>query len=596
MSIPRPEQLKWIRKGNLIHTATPIVNQNYIVEKDYFSKPNVLTVGQFLGEREISDSIGRYRVNDFKDVYNNETFNVKSTMIKTVYEIPADIDTIIPPVPTQEDKNRFPTSEQLNWFRFGKRPDHEPADTEQYYLKANKTPEKNKYYLFMPKNSQQLKIGYLFNIFTSVHYGYAGSREETETEYKHYEFKCIDEESTEIVDTYDPIPPTIYDIPATLPTTPPPPLITGIYKRIVSIKIEKGNHELIFHDGTMYDISIKDIRDFNYIEVKDEILKIKNLSVLLTDPNNSISGTYVSLTEIQGTCSDGASIKKLFMKFDVTHQTKLLSVRSLTLQELKKVMDETDKLPKSKLEGLCSIMPPSEIVGPNQTELQELTFEVSQHLKEDENTLVKTYIVLGDYTCEVEVVSFTPKKTKYLETFNQGFEPYIVPQEIIVSSRVNQASISVDKVYIKKSDMDDINTYIDRIDIKEPGKSDIYYKPIEKDPKVGDTVFFYDIDKDNPLQGTVKSINKTGKVESYVVEYTDGQGKKTKNVPVSELYEIDKSRTITAGRRRKTRNIFKKKHSQNKRTSRIRNSLKRKSLNKRRQRRTRKYGRTHSRK
>ena len=146
--------------------------------------------------------------------------------------------------------------------------------------------------------------------------------------------------------------------------------------------------------------------------------------------------------------------------------------------------------------------------------------------------------------------------------------------------------------------MDDIKSYMD--DIKKPVQSDIYYKQIAKDPKVSDTVFFYDIDKDNPLQGTVKSIKKTGwfntgKVKSYVVEYTDGQSKKTKDVPVSELYEIDTSQTETGGRRRKTRNIFKKKHSQNKRTSHIRNSLK-KSFNKRRQRRTRKYGRTHSRK
>jgi hypothetical protein len=147
--------------------------------------------------------------------------------------------------------------------------------------------------------------------------------------------------------------------------------------------------------------------------------------------------------------------------------------------------------------------------------------------------------------------------------------------------------------------MDDIKSYMD--DIKKPVQSDIYYRRIAKVSNKGDNVFFYDTDKDNPLQGTVKSIKKTGwfntgTVESYVVEYTDKQGKKTKIVPVSELYEIDTSQTETGGRRRKTRNIFKKKHSQNKRTSRIRNSLKRKSLNKRRQRRTRKYGRTHSRK
>lgn len=598
MSIPTLEQLKWIRKENLTSTNTPIVGKNYIVEND----GRTLQLGTFLGEKEVSETLGGYKSkskrNEFTDISTNENFSVYiDDRLRNVYEIPESIDTIIPPVPTQEDKDRFPTSEQLKWFRSGKRPKHEPETTEQYYLQAIKSPQKYKYYLFRKNEPRELKIGYLFNVYTEVSYHYNGANGETRSQENYYEFKPVGEEKRETVRDYGSIP-DIYEIPATLPTTPPPPLITGIFKRVISIKPTKHDkitlHELTFHDGS----KLIGQREFNYIEVKQGKLEIKSLKRLLTDPDNSISGTYVSLEEIQGTCSDGDNIKKLFMKFDVDYPDEPLNVETVTLEELKKVMDETDQLTKSELEGLCSIKPPSEIVGPNQTELQELTHDLLTSLSEVEKIIVKTYIVLGDYTCEVELVSFTPQTTKYPETFNQGYEPYTVPQKIIVSSRVNRASIYVDKVYVKKSYMDDIKKHRE-LDTISPVQSDIYYKPIAKDPKVGDQVFFYESEYD-VLEGKVKSIKKTGmfntgKIESCVVEYSDDGQLKTKTLPVSELYEIDKGKTITGGRRRKTRIIFKKKHSQNKRTSRIRNSLK-KSFNKRRQRRTRKYGRTHSRK
>jgi hypothetical protein len=598
MNIPTAEQLKWVRKNNLKLAQTPLtVDRSYIV----YPYSGNTTVLKYKTTKESSITYNGYNGKNTNHIFidnNNNEIEIYTTEKNRIYEIPENIETVIPPIATEQEKANFPNETQLTWFRLGNKPSYEPENTRQYYLKPNKTPVIGKYYLFKT-DTGTLRVGYLFNIDIISRSQYNGANGDTNWNETKYEFRAVDDESNPVNAR------EVFDIPETLPTSPPPPRITAIFKRIISIKIspvpdQSLLYTLTFHDNSEFKYSsvrLKRQDDTMYIEVNGQSITLIHINKLLTVPNESISGTHVNLEAIQGTCSEGDAMKKLFMKFYIQDQptnSPVIPIGNVTLDELKTVMDETDKLTKNDLQGLCTERPPPEIMGPDKNELVELT----RDLTDDEKKLeTKTYVIIGDYTCKVKLVGFIPA-----ENGNIRGEEYNAAARFKISSMAKGSDYKGEKtkIYLKKTDMEDIETSKKLDKQEQEQQSDIYYKQITRTVKKGDEVYFYDpadTDKETAIKGKVSKINKEGilssKVVSYDVEYSDESQttEKTtkKTTVVTELYEIDKSKTKIGGRRRKTRNVFKKKHSQNKRTSRTRNSLKRKSLNKRHKRRTRKY-------
>jgi len=639
-SLPTTDQLKWFRKNNLNEPKN--IDKNNIDKQKYYivmtsdvnADKQEFKVGRYVKSNTEQHNYGGEvydtTYNIFEDP-NNKQFKTDNKFNGVIYEIPENINSIIPPTPTDEEKKKFPNDTQLEWFRFGEKPSYEPDTTKQYYLDNNPNPTKNNYYLFRKDESSPLNVGYLFNEFSKKEgVSYGGDYVEWNTE--NYEFKLLDgsiyimKVSTSREDM------NVYDIPNNIPTSPPPPPLRppppkGVFKRIISITVESKTHDigyrnmksnnlvytLKYHDGSSKQIVHDPFNEtaFNsisYIEVKEGSEHIINpLYNLLTDPTKTFSGTHLNLEAIQGTCSDDINnMKKLFMKFivDTEDTTKLTPAETsyinlendIDISSLNEAINESNPITKDELTGLCVELPAKIIDRTKKDDLVELT----RNLTDDEKTFVKTYVIHGDYIYQVKLDEFTPEKSSFL----QG-EVFTTPASFKISSMVNQYKNVVKKLYVKKIDMEEIAKTKDMDDAdkaKTKSSSDIYYKKITRTVEIGDEVYFYDpadTNKETAIKCKVTKKNTTGlfskNVMSYNVEYSD-ESQTTKTTTVKELYEIDQGRTIGGGRRRKTRNVFKKKHSQNKRASRIRNSLKRKSLNKRRQQYTRKYSRTNYRK
>lgn len=609
-------ELKWFRQNKLKQVKGELtVGSQYIYYDPYSRSSSSYKVVQYLGEITKIDTGFNgnfsYTAHKFKNgdgaelsIRDSRDSGRGGIISENIYEFPTreEMESFLPPS-TPPPGITIPSQQQLDWFRGpGPKPEYEPESTNIYYLDVvpkSQISEKNYYIVLKDRWVQKYDVGYLFNTYTyTKNFGQSQGGVKDNTELRTVlEFAVGSEVVKFEISQYD-NDKNVFKIPDNLPENPPPPKLTSLYRRIVSIVLKDDTFTISFHDGFLYTIDIGKI-DYSkdkYIEVTNVprlTFASRDLKSLLYNDYTKLTGTF----NIEGACAgtgQQAVTKELYMEFyigeDKTPRTKITLGHINDDPQFKKVRDATQNLTSKDLQGLCFSLD-KRVSGPPLDKLKEITEDPILEKSESAKDVFQldTYIDVGGIACKVKISSYSPQRidTGYNYQYGESSGDHIVPNELTCASLITGKNVTIRGVRIFMT-IEEYDVLKSDTEEHPQQESYIYVKeitPTNIGENIGKTVYFYPNDDTtyNHQQGILLKKQKDGK---YVVQVSAKN-----NTVVDKVYEKDKSKS-GGGRRRKTRNISKKKQTYNKRGSRSKKSVKTRYSNKRRRtKRIRRYKR-----